>query len=95
MIITTKRTEFPQFFKILDIWSNSYSVGMSQKDLLNVKDLENDVLDLRSKLIPPESSYTQSGTGQVGAPKKEESEKAPKTLANERSLDNQMEGGSN
>ena len=70
-------------------------LGMSQKDLLNVKDLENDVLDLRSKLIPPESSYTQSGTGQVGAPKKEESEKAPKTLANERSLDNQMEGGSN
>ena len=70
-------------------------LGMTQKDLINVKDLENEVLDLRSKLIPPDSSYTQSGTGQVGAPRKEESEKAPKTLANERSLDNQAEGGSN
>jgi len=59
-----------------------------------LKDLENDVLDLRSKLLPPESSYTQSGTGQVGRPTKPDSEKSPKTLANEKSLDNQMQGGS-
>lgn len=69
-------------------------VGINQKDLINIKDLENDVLKLREKLIPPESSYTQSGTGEVGAPRKEESEKAPKTLANERSLDRQTEGDS-
>ena len=71
-------------------------IGINQKDLINIKDLENDVLKLREKLIPPESSYTQSGTGTgtVGAPRKEESEKAPKTLANERSLDRQTEGDS-
>lgn len=70
-------------------------VGLSQKDLINVKDLENDVLDLQSKLIPPSSSFTQSGTGNpVGRPKKAEEEKSPKTLANERSLDKQTEGGS-
>lgn len=70
-------------------------LGMSQKDLVNIKDLENDVLDLKSKLIPPDSSYTQSGTGNpVGRPKVAEEEKSPKTLANEKSLDNQTEGGS-
>ena len=67
--------------------------GFSQKDFVNIKDLENDVLDLKSKLIPPDTSYTRS-SNPVGAPKKEESEKAPKTLANEKSLDNQTEGGS-
>ena len=69
--------------------------GINQKDIINLKDLENDVLDLKSKLIPPESSYTQgSNGGQVGRPTKPDSEKSPKTLANERSLDNQMQGGS-
>lgn len=70
------------------------ALGINQKDIINLKDLENDVLDLRSKLLPPESSYTQSGTGQVGRPAKADSEKSPKTLANEKSLDNQMQGGS-
>lgn len=67
-------------------------VGINQKDLINIKDLENEVLDLRNKLIPPESSYTQSGD--VGAPRKDELEKAPKTIANERSLDKQTQGDS-
>lgn len=71
------------------------AMGINQKDLINLKDLENDVLDLKEKLIPPNSSYTQSGTGNpVGRPAKSEEEKSPKTLANERSLDNQTEGGS-
>lgn len=70
------------------------AMGLSQKDLVDIKDLENDVLDLKSKLIPPDTSYTQSSENPVGAPKKSEEEKSPKTLANEKSLDNQTQGGS-
>ena len=36
------------------------ALGLSQKDLVNIKDLENDILKLSTKLIPLESSYTQS-----------------------------------
>ena len=32
--------------------------GFSQKDLVNLKDLENDVLKLSDKLIPPANSFT-------------------------------------
>jgi hypothetical protein len=32
--------------------------GFSQKDLVNLKDLENDVLKLGDKLIPPANSFT-------------------------------------
>lgn len=69
------------------------AMGFSQKDLGNIKDLENDVLNLGEKLIPLTSSYTQSSEGEgAGRPKKEPSEKSPKTEQNEKSLDNQ--GGS-
>lgn len=34
------------------------AMGINQKDLVNLKDLENDVLNLKEKLIPPDSSYT-------------------------------------
>ena len=71
------------------------AMGVNQKDLVNLKDLENDVLNLKSKLIPPDTSYTQTSTGNpVGRPSKSEEEKSPKTLANEKSLDNQTQGGS-
>jgi hypothetical protein len=39
------------------------ALGLSQKDLGNVKDLENNLLKLGEKLIPPTTSYTQSGDG--------------------------------
>ena len=39
------------------------ALGLSQKDLVNIKDLENKVLLLGEKLIPPSTSYTQSGDG--------------------------------
>ena len=39
------------------------ALGLSQKDLGNLKDLENNVLKLGEKLIPPSTSYTQSGDG--------------------------------
>lgn len=64
------------------------AAGLSQKDLMNIKTLENTVLDLKNKLIPLDSSYTQS-TGEVGRPRLSVDEKAPKTLQNEESLDKQ------
>jgi hypothetical protein len=39
------------------------AIGLSQKDLGNLKDLENDVLKLGEKLIPPSTSYTQGAEG--------------------------------
>ena len=39
------------------------ALGFTQKDLGNIKDLENDVLQLGKKLIPPSTSYTQTSDG--------------------------------
>jgi hypothetical protein len=39
------------------------ALGLSQKDLVNIKELENKVLLLGEKLIPLSTSYTQSGDG--------------------------------
>ena len=45
--------------------------GMTQRDLVNIKDLENDVLKLGDRLIPLSTSYTQSdGENGAGAPSK-------------------------
>ena len=71
------------------------ALGLSQRDIVNLKELENDVLKLGEKLIPLSSSYTQSGDSAVGRPKLDDSEKAEKTIKNEESLDNQAGGGSN
>lgn len=67
------------------------AAGVSQRDLINLKNLENDALKLEEILIPLASSYTQSGNGegQVGRPKLSTEEKSPKTLQNEESLNNQ------
>ena len=62
------------------------ATGISQKDIINLKDLENKVLKLNEKFIPLSSSYTQ-GTGEVGRPRLEAEEKSPKTIQNEQSLD--------
>lgn len=68
------------------------AMGFSQRDILNVKALENDVLNLTEKFIPLSSSYTQStgpiGANPVGAPKKTDDEKAPQTLKNDESANN-------
>lgn len=66
------------------------AMGLSQRDLNNIKDLENDLLKLDEKLIPLSSSYTQS-SNEVGAPEKSPQEKSKKTIQNEESLD---KGGS-
>jgi hypothetical protein len=69
------------------------AMGLSQKDIVNIKDLENDVLDLGEKLKPLVSAYTQSGEDEGGRPKKEGGEKADKTVRNEESK-HKTEGGS-
>ena len=62
------------------------AVGLSQKELGNIKDLENDVLGLKEKLIPLSTSYTE--TSGPGRPELSPEEKSEKTIANETSLDN-------
>ena len=63
------------------------AADLSQKDLINIKELENEALKLTEILKPLSSSYTQSG--EVGRPKLPLDEKSPKTIQNEESIDNQ------
>ena len=62
------------------------AMDLSQRELGNIKDLENDVLDLKNKLIPLSTSYTESGNS-PGRPELDPEEKSEKTIANEKSLD--------
>lgn len=66
--------------------------GFNQRDLVNIKNLENDVLDLDSILKPLTSAYTQSAnssteTTEGGRPEKEDLEKTEKTIQNIESKD--------
>ena len=67
------------------------ALGISQSNLSNIKDLENDLLELDKKLIPLSSSFTQSNSS-PGAPTKNIEDKSEKTIQNNKSLD---KGGSN
>ena len=40
----------------------------TEKDTISLNFLEENILNLSDKLIPLSSSYTQSGSGEVGAP---------------------------
>ena len=66
------------------------AMDISQRELGNIKDLENDVLKLKEKLQPLSTAFTE--TGNVGRPQKDAQDKSAKTIANEESLDH---GGSN
>ena len=66
------------------------AMDITQRELSNLKDLENDVLNLKEKLLPLSTAYTE--TGNVGRPEKDAQDKSAKTIANEESLDR---GGSN
>ena len=80
--------------------------GFSQKDLVNLKDLENDVLKLSEKLIPPANSFTGGAQGdsnpatgeggeEGGRPPKSEDEKKDQTIKNEESIEkSKTQGGS-
>ena len=72
-------------------------LGLTQRDIINLKDLENNELKMSEILIPLSSSYTQSGSAvtdanPVGAPEKDLEDKSSKTIQNEDAIDNQ--GGS-
>lgn len=69
----------------------SIASGISQRDLINIKSLENDCLGLRDILIPLSTSYTESNEG-PGRPEKKLEDKAEKTIQNEDAINNQ--GGS-
>lgn len=75
------------------------AMGLSQKDLVNIKDLENKVLNLQDRLVPLQSSYTQSGSAkdpsdaEGGRPTKEVEDKAETTVVTEEARTN-TEGGS-
>ena len=60
-------------------------MGLSQSDLSNIKNLENDILKLDKKLKPLQSSYTQTQSG--GAPTKKDSDKAERTLDREKTAE--------
>ena len=70
--------------------------GLSQKDLVNLKDLENDVLRLTEKLVPPKTSFTSTGEdSEGGRPEKDADEKKDQTIKNEESIEkSKTQGGS-
>lgn len=70
--------------------------GLNQRDLVNLKDLENNVLGLTDKLIPPKTSFTGSAeVDEGGRPTKSNDEKKDQTLKNEESVEkSKTQGGS-
>ena len=71
--------------------------GLNQRDLVNIKDLENDVLKLTDKLIPPKTSFTETGESgdEGGRPTKSADEKKDQTIKNEESIEkSKTQGGS-
>ena len=68
------------------------AMDLSQSELVDIKELENDVYKMSEILKPLSSAYNggnSTGTGEVGRPKKSVEEKSERTLANEESLDRQ------
>ena len=67
--------------------------GITQRDLLNIKEVENNIMELHQVLIPLQSAYTQSSSSEgPGRPSLPDDQKSEKTIANEKALDAQ--GGS-
>lgn len=64
------------------------AMDITQSQLTNVKELENNLLDLKSLLIPLSTSYTQSGND-GGAPAKNPEDLSPKTEENQESIGRQ------
>ena len=69
-------------------------MDLNQRELLSMKELENEVEKLQEKLVPLNSAYTQSGaSGDPGRPQMKTEEKAQTTIEQEASTDKQ--GGLN
>ena len=66
------------------------ALNISQRDLVNIKDLENDVLKLGDRLKPLQTSYTQSANGKDEGSDEENGGENPKEKAVETDID---EGG--
>ena len=79
----------PNGYSLLLPW---IAMGFTQGSLTSLKDLENEILKLQEKLIPPMNSNTADTTGgtEGGRPGLDPDKKNPRTLANEQS----KEGGS-
>ena len=84
----------------------SLALGLNQRDLNNIKTLENDILKLGEKLIPLSSAFNNSNISGNNNPSQEDSKKAgaqekpteeqsEKTQKNKQSIDNTGQGGSN
>ena len=78
------------------------AMGLTQKNFVGLKELENDVLKLGELMKPLSSAFTQTAEGQEvkkseseegGRPQKEQEEKTEETQAKEKSLD-KTAGGS-
>lgn len=66
--------------------------GFTQRDLINIKSLENDLLDITEILLPPKTSYTQStevieSEENNGRPAAETEDKSDTTIAKEESIE--------
>lgn len=61
------------------------ALGIDQKDLVSLKELENDVMNLGEVLIPLASAYTQSGD-EGGRPTKEPDQKQQSTIKKDESI---------
>lgn len=60
------------------------ALGMDQRDLVDIKDVENELVNLADKLKPLESAYTQSaGADEGGRPEKDGEDKADVTVRTE------------
>lgn len=70
----------------------SIALGLNQKELLSIKELENEVLNLQDKLIPLSSSYTQSSNDEGGRPPMKTEDKQQTTIEQQDSTD--KNGGS-
>lgn len=64
-------------------------LGLNQKDLISLKNLENNLLDLDTMLIPLQSSFTQGGDNDGGRPSVSDTDKSPATIES----DTSREGG--
>lgn len=87
--------------------SSGYSIllpavaqGFSQKDIIDVKDLENKLLKVEERFIPLQTAYTQSAASTSGSdsptngrPTKAQEEKTEKTIAKEEAKDVKVQSG--
>lgn len=57
------------------------AMGINQRDIIGIKNLENEVLKLQDLLVPLKTSYTESNNG-AGRPALPDNEKSDKTIKN-------------